>query len=333
MLSMSSFEKARKNGRVLREIKNHSIKIKNASGESMQVHKVVEVACKYNNRNFVAAFVVCPDLPGDGIVGMNIIKEQKLAIDLVTDKVDFVSKITATDVLDSQAEVRVMDRISIPPRNGRKVRCGLYQGQTKILGKHDIFADFKFITNATVTDEFGNFSIYVPNSDTFNPLTLERGGIMGTAEDAAQFATCSTSMAVSAVAASQGEETIKSETMSTKELEEAVEQHLSKIPHTERGEYRKVLLSSIGAFSRGKFDLGFTDKVSHNIELKDKNPVYTQQFRLPTEHLRTIKENVMAWMKIGIVERARSKYNSPIFCVPKKEGQGLRTVLDYRNVT
>ena len=333
MLSMSSFEKARKNGRVLREIKNHSIKIKNASGESMQVHKVVEVACKYNNRNFVAAFVVCPDLPGDGIVGMNIIKEQKLAIDLVTDKVDFVSKITATDVLDSQAEVRVMDRISIPPRNGRKVRCGLYQGQTKILGKHDIFADFKFITNATVTDEFGNFWIYVPNSDTFNPLTLERGDIMGTAEDAAQFATCSTSMAVSAVAASQGEETIKSETMSTKELEEAVEQHLSKIPHTERGEYRKVLLSSIGAFSRGKFDLGFTDKVSHNIELKDKNPVYTQQFRLPTEHLRTIKENVMAWMKIGIVERARSKYNSPIFCVPKKEGQGLRTVLDYRNVT
>ena len=332
LLSLKSFEKAKRNGRVLREIKNHSVQIKNASGRSMKVSKVVEVACKYNGRNFVAAFVICPDLPGDGIVGMNIIKEQKLAIDLVTDKIDFVSKITATDVLEGQAEVRVMDRISIPPRNGRKVRCGLYQGQTKVLGKHDIFADFKFITNATVTDEFGNFIIYVPNNDTFNPFTLERGEIIGSAEDAAQFATCSVSVAVEAVANCAGEETIRSETMSTAELHEAVERHLQKIPQEQRGDYRAVLLGSLGAFSKGKFDLGFTDRVSHNIELKDRNPVYTQQFRLPTEHLKTIKENVMAWMKIGIVERARSKYNSPIFCVPKKEGQGLRTVLDYRNV-
>jgi hypothetical protein len=41
---------------------------------------------------------------------------------------------------------------------------------------------------------------------------------------------------------------------------------------------------------------------------------------------------VAGWLQIGIIERSRSPYNSPIFCVPKKEGQGLRCVLDYRRV-
>jgi hypothetical protein len=38
------------------------------------------------------------------------------------------------------------------------------------------------------------------------------------------------------------------------------------------------------------------------------------------------------WLQAGITERSRSLYNSPILCVLKKEGQGLRCVLDYRRV-
>jgi hypothetical protein len=45
-----------------------------------------------------------------------------------------------------------------------------------------------------------------------------------------------------------------------------------------------------------------------------------------------IQENVAGWLLAGIIEQSRSLYNSPIFCVPKKEGQGLRCVLDYRRV-
>ena len=35
-------------------------------------------------------------------------------------------------------------------------------------------------------------------------------------------------------------------------------------------------------------------------------------------------------MKAGILEKSNSKYNSPVFCVPKKDGVGLRVVLDFR---
>jgi len=38
------------------------------------------------------------------------------------------------------------------------------------------------------------------------------------------------------------------------------------------------------------------------------------------------------WLKLGVVKRANSLYNSPIFCVPKKQGQGLRVVQDFREL-
>jgi hypothetical protein len=60
--------------------------------------------------------------------------------------------------------------------------------------------------------------------------------------------------------------------------------------------------------------------------------VYTQQFRLPMEQIEFIKENVMGWLDAGIVKRANSRYNSPIFCVPKKQGHGLRCLLDFRRL-
>ncbi len=37
-------------------------------------------------------------------------------------------------------------------------------------------------------------------------------------------------------------------------------------------------------------------------------------------------------MKLGVVKRSNSLYNSPIFCVPKKQGQGLCIVQDFREL-
>jgi hypothetical protein len=37
-------------------------------------------------------------------------------------------------------------------------------------------------------------------------------------------------------------------------------------------------------------------------------------------------------LKLGVVKRSNSLYNSPIFCVPKKQGQGLRVVQDFHEL-
>jgi hypothetical protein len=50
------------------------------------------------------------------------------------------------------------------------------------------------------------------------------------------------------------------------------------------------------------------------------------------EQIKFFKENVMGWLDAGIVKRANSPYNNLIFCVPKKQGHGLRCVLDFRRL-
>jgi hypothetical protein len=104
------------------------------------------------------------------------------------------------------------------------------------------------------------------------------------------------------------------------------------VPYQYRSKYIAMLMAWQHFFSADSLYIGFTDLEQHTIDLKDKDPVFSPQFLLPAEHLKFIQENVAGWLQAGIIERSRLPYNSPIFCVPKKEGQGLRCVLDYRRV-
>jgi hypothetical protein len=66
------------------------------------------------------------------------------------------------------------------------------------------------------------------------------------------------------------------------------------------------------AISLDKYDLGLAWNYKHKIHLKNEDPVYQEE-----------------WLKLGVVGRSDSLYNSPIFCIPKKQGQGLRIVQDF----
>ena len=59
----------------------------------------------------------------------------------------------------------------------------------------------------------------------------------------------------------------------------------------------------------------------HKISLKTEEPVYVKQFLIPDAHSQEVK--------LGVVQPARSKFNSPIFAVAKKNG-GIRLVQDFR---
>ena len=57
--------------------------------------------------------------------------------------------------------------------------------------------------------------------------------------------------------------------------------------------------------------------------------MYVKQFKIPDAHREVIEKHVKEWIALGIVKPARSRYNSPMFCVGKKDGT-LRLVQDFR---
>jgi hypothetical protein len=74
--------------------------------------------------------------------------------------------------------------------------------------------------------------------------------------------------------------------------------------------------------SINKQDLGKAKNVKHKIDLEDDDPIYVKQFLMPEAH-RDILESQ--------IQPSRSRYNSPLFMLPKKDGS-LRIVQDFRQL-
>jgi hypothetical protein len=81
-----------------------------------------------------------------------------------------------------------------------------------------------------------------------------------------------------------------------------------------------------------KYNLGLAKDFTHRIHLKDNQPIFWKQFSIPEPHTQFIEQTLDEWVKLGVVHRSNSPYNLPIFCIPKKQGQGLRIVQDLRQL-
>ena len=104
------------------------------------------------------------------------------------------------------------------------------------------------------------------------------------------------------------------------------------VPAEFRDRYINMLYKHKQVISVDKTDLGLATTFKHRIYLKDENPVYRKQFKIPEAHQNFIEQTIDEWLRLGVVRRSNSLYNSPIFCVPKKQGQGLRIVQDFREL-
>ena len=93
-----------------------------------------------------------------------------------------------------------------------------------------------------------------------------------------------------------------------------------------------ILCKHQDALSIDKYDLGLAKNFKHKIHLKTQNPLDQKQFKILEAHCQFIEQTLDEWLKLGVIKRTNSLYNSPIFFVLKKQGQGLRMVQDFREL-
>jgi len=111
----------------------------------------------------------------------------------------------------------------------------------------------------------------------------------------------------------------------------ATNSHLN-VPNECKQKYIDILYKHQKAISVNKYDLGLATNFKHKICLKDNNLVYQKQFKIPEAHQNFIEQSLEEWLKLGVVKHSISLYNSPIFCIPKKQGQDLLVVQDFREL-
>jgi hypothetical protein len=98
------------------------------------------------------------------------------------------------------------------------------------------------------------------------------------------------------------------------------------VPSKYKQKYKDVFYQHQKAISINKYHLGLAKNFAHKIHHKDNNPVYRKQCKTPEAHLNIIEQLLEEWLKLGIVKCCNSLYNSPILCVPNRQGKGLRVV-------
>ena len=103
------------------------------------------------------------------------------------------------------------------------------------------------------------------------------------------------------------------------------------VPPEYRDRFVQLMLKHHEVFSATKYDLGRAKTLMHEIALKTEEPVYIKQFKIPDAHREEVEKHVAEWLKLGVIQPTRSKFNCPIFVVAKKNG-GLRIVQDFRGL-
>jgi len=80
------------------------------------------------------------------------------------------------------------------------------------------------------------------------------------------------------------------------------------IPAAHKDKYLDLLFKYRNVFSKDKSDLA--KNFFHRIVLKDDRPVYRKQYQISEAHTAFIEETLTEWLKLGVVRRSQSMYNS-----------------------
>jgi hypothetical protein len=91
------------------------------------------------------------------------------------------------------------------------------------------------------------------------------------------------------------------------------------VPEEFHDQYLDVLCKHQDALSIDEYDLGLAKDFKPKIHLKTQDPVYQKQLKIPETHHQCIEQTLDEWLKLGVIKRSNSLYNSPIFCVLKKQ--------------
>jgi hypothetical protein len=304
--------------------------LRDAGGNSLGLYGIFSLPITILGKTFQHDIWVC-DRITDSIIGADIINKYHLSYDTLSRSVHW-RNLSHQPVLSLQKETR------FAPLSTQIIKAK-FHGHTEAFAPHiaTIFSDqTKLIQGGPALVSISNdgfCTIAVTNCAPYE-ICLNRGSIIGMVEiedrhsDIQKLSQQKANEIFNTIGAIK-DPTISSGKLTREEIVKRVNLH---VPAEFRAQYIDILFKHRQALSVSKTDLGRAKNYFHRIHLKDKFPVYRKQFKIPDAHSDFISKSIDDWIKLGVVRRTNSMYNSPIFCVPKKNGTGLRIVQDFREL-
>ena len=306
-------------------------KLKSASGDQLEVRGKYSLKIKLGHNEVQHSFFVIRNLNDDLILGIDFIHKHQLNYNSINRSFRWKG-----GPAWQEGQLKVCKALSIEALGSQMVRLqartdsGSLPQPNQACMVNVVSMDNPFLTGGPFLvepDEHGCVQVLVTNCSPI-PVDLERNEFLGKIEnlEGSELREISPDY-LNAVAAQVNPKTVPLSPEKKKFILDNLD--LSQIPDHYKERYRQTVLKHHEAISRHKLDLGRTSTLLHDIELKSREPVYVKQFKIPEAHQQEVEKHVAEWLKLGVVQPARSKFNSPLFAVAKKNG-GIRLVQDFR---
>jgi Retroviral aspartyl protease len=152
------------------------------------------------------------------------------------------------------------------------------------------------------------------------PVMLARGQVIGNAENASsQHMTHFQADVINSIEEHQWRQWSGGQPGKTV-TEEFQQMCKLEVPAKSEEDYHQLLAKHRQVFSHDKNDIGYCDMILHKLFMRTAEPVYMKQFKIQEAHQHYLQEQVQEWLKLGIIQPFRSRYNSLVFLVEKKDG-------------
>ena len=306
---------------------------KAANGGLLQTNGRYLMTIQVGNRTLTHHFVLIKDLGVDMILGIDFIHRFHLNYDTETrgffwkksnDWQKGSLRAKKTQTLDSysinfiQCDVRTES--GGRPKPGVPCMVNIHHEERPLLTGGPAMV---------MPDEHGHVYVPIVNA-SFAPVDISRNEELGFTEnlDDCPLKEINPKFVASVASSEEARRRLSQPLTPEKEAYIRKAANLEHVPEHLRKAYMNLILKHHTAVSQNKMDLGRTETLLHDIELRDQEPVYVKQFKIPDAHRQEVEQNVAEWLKLGVVQPCRSKFNSPLFCVMKKNGS-LRLVQDF----
>jgi hypothetical protein len=297
-----------------------------ANGSRMESMGIYEIEMTIRGRKFLHPVTIVKD-SNDNILGIDFMHQHKLNYDAHSKQITFAHMLTNT--------LYAVKEVTIPALSSMMVTTK-YKGLTNETAQP--IATIHAPQHPTISgmpawvtlDSYKNCKLIIDNCASYD-IIIPRNEIMGVLEfEHEQCVPLNEDKVASIIADIE------------QNFPKVPKKHLSRdviakkadinVPPEVKKKYIDILYKHQAAISMNKLDLGRAKSFTHKIHLKDNNPVYRKQFKIPEAHQNFIEATLAKWLKLGVVKQSNSLYNSPLFCVQKKQSQGLRIVQDFREL-
>ena len=301
------------------------MKITTADGAPLPTEGCYEAEIWMEGKWRRGAFFVMRELTSDVLLGIDFIRFHELS---------YNARKHAVHAEEEEGLLKLAKKTRIPAGAIAMVRtrcAGLQVRQDEVViasvSSHEVPICG---TDMIIKGENGEYYIMIDNVMDVE-MVIPRGTVVGAVETVPQKACKRLELKEEDTPKERGPPKGKCDPEKESMLREVIGEQMSVLDPKTGAEYLEAILANHDVFSRDKSDLGRTDVMEHKIRLKQDDPAYSKQFRIPEEHRSILIEHLQNWLKLGVVSPCRSTWNSPIFLVPKKDGT-MRPVLDFRQV-